>query len=335
MNRETLSALRDRLVGRGGLCRPGSRPGVSRAARAGVVVALLAAAVFVVAAPQRAEGQTAPQPIVGWYRSIQTYNAGSSSDPVPSGYTNCDSGDYGVGGGAQLLGDSLAIEQQLSFGRVSAGSAWAQEITPISGNWTLTVYKVCANELPPGAQGVVSPWTTESSASPKSASVSCGTGKVVLNWGAELVHDVYEPDPLAAGITEVRPTSTGSGVYAVAKEWPGGYSGTWRLRTWAQCAYPPAGYEVRHTQATGRTATAQCSAGKHVLGAGAATAYFPITRAVPRVSPDGAIAEAPRNSTTADTITAWATCANTAATSTSTTTTTTVACPPDLTCDLP
>jgi len=295
-------------------------PERTRAGLRTAVAFLLLLAMAMIAAPaQPALG--AAQPILGVYR-VQKVVITGDSPRLLGGTAYCEAGDYVLGGGARAFADDPAADRLLALGEVHpigaprpgdgrhGYTAYAAEMTPgTASDWSLSVTALCSSEPVPGHR-IVETVTGTSSASPKSTAPNCGPGRVALGAGAYIYKDPREPDPLGASITEVRPVEGGMITSAVGREWPGGYSGEWTLRGYAVCAYPPSGYQVRHTDAQGRSATVLCTGTRRVLGAGA-SASTALGGALPQRGPEGAAVQAPRNATT-HAVSAWATCADTA-----------------------
>jgi hypothetical protein len=126
-----------------------------------------------------------------------------------------------------------------------------------------------ASAAVPGYQ-IVSATSVLDSATYKSVTANCPAGKRVIGTGFQLLGaqgDIVLDDLI--------PTATG--VTVGAGEDQDGTAATWKITAIAVCATAPAGIEiVTVTSAfgvsTGKNATANCPAGKRVIGTGAALA---------------------------------------------------------------
>ena len=106
----------------------------------------------------------------------------------------------------------------------------------------------------------------------KGVAAYCPAGTKILGGGADVMgggHSVR-----IAGINPAPILVNPNALWATAHEDLLGYGGSWSLRAWAICAPAPAGWEIvlaDHAEPAGSPfsiATAQCPAGKKVIGAG-------------------------------------------------------------------
>ena len=147
--------------------------------------------------------------------------------------------------------------------RVSA----SEDENGFGGAWSLHAYAVCADQL--AGHEIKTAASVSDSASVKGATAACTAGKQVLGTGATT----------ANGAGQVRLTAVAPGAGAVsarAYEDETGYAGAWSVTAFAICANPLPGHEIVSTASPSDSTnpkgiTANCSAGKRVLGVGAAT----------------------------------------------------------------
>jgi hypothetical protein len=189
----------------------------------------------------------------------------------------CPAGKKLVGSGARItggLGEVVLTSLQPNGSPTVAPTsvtAIAQEADPISRNWSLTVYGICANPLP-GLVRISATSVDNQSEDFKGAAAVCPTGKRMVSSGFSI--------GLAQGQATVRsvlPVGTAPGdpvpYYAsVAAAESDLYSGNWSLIAYAICATAPAGLQSYFASSARNSAdksvVAQCPAGKAMLGAG-------------------------------------------------------------------
>jgi hypothetical protein len=94
------------------------------------------------------KGDPGPVGVSGW-RIVHSLSS-SNSSTSRSGTANCPSGTRVLGGGGSLVGsEGPAIVASAPAGPVfTQGTGWsmsARELVPTAGNWSLSVYAVCAS----------------------------------------------------------------------------------------------------------------------------------------------------------------------------------------------
>jgi hypothetical protein len=227
--------------------------------------------------------------------------SGSTSDDTKTMVVACPAGKQLVGTGARIDGGggevgltSLWPDGSPTVAPTSV-TAIAQEADPISGNWTLTVYGICANPLP-GLVRISERSTWQDSMDFKTATPTCPSGKFVVGTGFSIVHGRGQ---VAVGAV----TPGGSGpmpneVYVNAAESDQPYSEDWWVYAFAICATPPAGLTVytaeTRSDSVDKFIVAQCPFGKRLLGAGVLEPHGPFGHLVlAEITPNGGPTTAP------------------------------------------
>jgi hypothetical protein len=115
---------------------------------------------------------------------------------------------------------------------------------------------------------IVNAQSVTDSADFKGVVVTCPAGKKALGGGGAIVNGGHFVQLYA-----IRPTDDGSGIFAAGDELPTGYAGLWSVKAWAVCG-TMAGYEIVSADGPfepgdpSTSVTANCPAGKKVIGAG-------------------------------------------------------------------
>jgi hypothetical protein len=135
-----------------------------------------------------------------------------------------------------------------------------------AGNWSLAGRGICTTPLP-GLEDVEATSATNSDSS-KSVPVSCPAGKRVVGAGGRLT---FEGTGLA--LNKVEPNASLTAVTAGGQELEGGHAGNWSVTVYAICANPPPGLQLVTAEGPFdsdeiQRVTADCPAGKHLLGTG-------------------------------------------------------------------
>ncbi len=229
--------------------------------------------------------------------------SGSTSDDTKTMVVACPAGKQLVGTGARIDGGggevgltSLWPDGSSTVAPTSV-TAIAQEADPISGNWTLTVYGICASPLP-GLVRISERSIANQSEDFKLATPMCPSGKFVVGTGFSIVHGRGQ---VAVGAVHPK-TPTGDGsmpnmVYVNAAE-SDPYSETWTVYAFAICATPPAGLTVytaeTRSDSVDKFVVAQCPFGKRLLGAGILEPHGPFGHLVlAELAPNGGPTTAP------------------------------------------
>jgi hypothetical protein len=132
-------------------------------------------------------------------------------------------------------------------------------------NWILKPHAICADPVA-GLERVAA--TSSQDSSNKSFTVSCPPGKRLLGPGADVNAGQGE-----VVMDDLRPDAALNSVFVQGVEDGTGTSATWSLTAYAICADPVAGLERVAAGSSldsefGKSATASCSGGKRVVGAG-------------------------------------------------------------------
>jgi hypothetical protein len=230
--------------------------------------------------------------------------SGSTSDDTKTMVVACPAGKQLVGTGARIDGGggevgltSLWPDGSPTVAPTSV-TAIAQEADPISGNWTLTVYGICANPLP-GLVRISERSNANQSEDFKLATPMCPSGKFVVGTGFSIVHGRGQ-----VAVGAVHPTtslgdgSTPNRVYVNAAESDQPYSENWTVYAFAICAIPPAGLAVytaeTRSDSVDKFVVAQCPFGKLLLGAGILEPHGPFGHLVlAELAPNGGPTTAP------------------------------------------
>jgi hypothetical protein len=278
--------------------RPGNRR--SRAALGMALLAVVAGASLGVPAASAdpaaqgvsdASGSAAasPGPITD-IREVSAISRQVDSEPYKQARAICPGSMVVLGGGAwfhETSGTSHRITLRVLQPGVSVVDGAlrnsyfveAAETPPgVSGEWYVVAVALCA--FPPsGYHRVVAPPTPRSSDPVQTNIARCPSGERTLGSGAWITPAGAgrSSEPYAeVGLQVARASGTGDITRAQAHEDANGYAGTWSLTAAAICADPPLGYEVRYGESirraseTEKSATATCSDGNSLIGAGAA-----------------------------------------------------------------
>ncbi|HZB33898.1 MAG TPA: hypothetical protein VE465_27300 [Streptosporangiaceae bacterium] len=152
----------------------------------------------------------------------------------------------------------------------------------------------------------------------KAASVACPANQVAVGGGATIGGGGE-----GAAVTRFAPLPGGTGFEARAYEDRVGYAANWALRVYAVCADPVAGYEIHEATSapaspSSASASVSCTAGKQLLGTGAAVApgrgRVILTASIPVGDPPTSVTasgeETEGGYPDVWTVTAWAICAD-------------------------
>ena len=212
-------------------------------------------------------------------KSSQSPMMYSKSVTVP-----CPPGKRVLGVGGQINGGQfngkpgpIAIRELTPSADLTSATASAVEYaggTPSA--WDVEVFAVCADPLP----GLtMKPGTSLTNSLPaKTATANCPNGTQLLGTGAKTSVSALQSGPLPGDVSIEKITPNGlTGVEVRAYETENELAASWTLSAYAICASPLPGLEVMSSVPTysvgPKTATATCSAGKSVLGTGAAIAH--------------------------------------------------------------
>lgn len=183
---------------------------------------------------------------------------------------SCAAGKKVIGTGAKIgdgwgevVIDDISVPPSLSYVQVYA----VEDQDGFSGNWSVSVYAICADPLP-GLEHVTA-FTPLASTSPQNVSVSCPVGKIVLGTG-------FERGSAQGKVTvdDLVPNATLTAVFLTAYEL--GAFGTldnWNVRVYAICADPLPGLERVSATSPSDTVTpksrvATCPSPKKATGGG-------------------------------------------------------------------
>jgi len=203
---------------------------------------------------------------------VVTESTGSDSSSVKSVTAQCPPGKMVIGGGARIFGSisGTALTTSGPEGPPSEPTEWfatALEVAPNSQDWGLRVDVFCATV--PDYE-VITQSTGSDSSSVKSMTAACPPGKMVIGGGARIFGSISGTALTTNG--PEGPPSQPTEWFATALEvTPNNQD--WGLRVDVFCATVP-DYEVV-TQSTGsdsssvKSMTAECPAGKMVIGGGA------------------------------------------------------------------
>jgi hypothetical protein len=199
-----------------------------------------------------------------------------SSNPHTAGPL-CPGAKRETGAGAEITGGlGQVVLEDLAYDlpppHAVHATAWEDQ-DGYAGLWSLTGYSICASPLP-GLE-LVTRDSAFDSATQKSASVSCPTGKRVVGTGGA-IHDGSLFDGAAGQVVldDVKPNAALTSVTAAGEEDQDLYPDNWFVRAFAVCANPPPGLQlVSRTSQTDsneiKQVSATCPVGKHLLGTGA------------------------------------------------------------------
>ena len=165
----------------------------------------------------------------------------SSSSKAHVAY--CPSGTQIVGGGAwadDFNAGVVMLTQLRPFGgdtldpRHRYYAVAREPAGGFAGDWTLTVYAVCADQIP-GGYAILSAITGDTPAGFKTTTAPCPDGKRVVGHGAEVVN--VDTDGVGqVGLTLSRTAGPLDITRAAARVDASGYGGRWRLRSYSICA---------------------------------------------------------------------------------------------------
>jgi hypothetical protein len=239
-----------------GESRSGGAPGILRRSSL-----LLGLAFIVVGAGLWGNASAA---VTGLQR-VHAESVSNSFDKAVS--VSCPAGKQVTGAGAEIIngaGQVILTDVVPNGGLTSVTAEALEDQSGYANNWILRAYAICATP-PPGLERVLaeSPFTSLN----KSVTATCPAGKRLLGAGGEI---------FAGGnqvvLEDVRVSSL-TGVTAQGVEDQDGTAGNWFARAYAICANPVHLLErVAATSPTDssrdKSATATCSPGKRVVGAG-------------------------------------------------------------------
>jgi hypothetical protein len=167
-----------------------------------------------------------------------------------------------VGGSGQVV--LKAIVPVAGLGSATATAAEDQD--GYAGDWSVTVHALCA-VAPPGLERVSA--TSAGTSTNKSATASCPAGKRVLGTGGEIAAAGGE-----VALDDILPNGPLSSVGVQGSEDEDGTPAAWTVTAYAICGAAVAGLERQLGESPtdsepAKTASAHCSPGKQVIGAGA------------------------------------------------------------------
>ena len=206
--------------------------------------------------------------------AVQRSFADTAVDSLPSkGATaTCVGGRQlvGTGGGVFTAADVGAVvlravrpDATLTSVRVEG----QEDEGGFAGNWIAVAHGVCA--VPPPGLERRSATSAKDSANGKTATATCPAGKRVIGTGGQVTGGGGQ-----VGLDDVRPNPGLTSVIVQGLEDADGTAANWSVTAFAICAKAVAGLQ-RVAVATpsdsqpGKTLTAACPPGRHVLGAGA------------------------------------------------------------------
>jgi hypothetical protein len=202
----------------------------------------------------------------------------SDSSDTKSQLARCPSGTKLIGASAQITGPGGKVVlgnvtplSDLSGVSVSAAET-SDPLTPL--DWSLTAHAICANATAlPGLQ-LVSAETPGfiDSTTPKKATATCPSGKVLLGGGGGSTSAVFQ-NRAAVAIEDITPNGSLNSVTVQAAETFGGQFDNWRARAFAICANPMPGRQVvMATSASDsnspKSKVVSCPSGTKLIGAG-------------------------------------------------------------------
>jgi hypothetical protein len=250
----------------------------------------------------------------------------STSQDAKDVAVSCPAGKQLVGTGARIdggLGEVVLTALQPNGSPTVAPTsvlAIAREADPISGNWSLTVYGICANPLP-GLVRISATSSASQSEDLKSVGARCPAGKALVGTGFQIAGGHGQVTVVFVLPYGPNPSDPMVGVFAAEVDL---YYDNWRLTAYAICAIPPAGlrvYEARsaNNSADSKTVVAHCPPLMGLLGTGL-DSWGSYQKVLDDVAPNGGPTTAPTSvsvtqyeeDATAEpwTIVAYAICAN-------------------------
>jgi hypothetical protein len=181
---------------------------------------------------------------------------------------SCPTGKRVVGAGAEIGGGNGQvvfedIRPNATLTNVTANAF--EDETGFDGNWTVTAYAICANPI--AGLELVRATSPSDSASPKSVTASCPTGKNLIGVGAERTGGGGQ-----VGTTGIIPNDSAmTAVFVRQNEDETGFTGNWSVTADAICAN--ASRRVTNTSLTNSNAfkltpTPFCQGGKQIVGVG-------------------------------------------------------------------
>lgn len=157
---------------------------------------------------------------------------GPNPDNAKSVDAQCPGTKRVIGSGAEITGGLGQVNIEFLFPqftpRLSSGRAFEDQ-DGASGNWTFTVYSICADSSLPG-QRLQAESTGFDSLSPKGITAGCPAQRVV-SPGFAIVQGNGQ-----VAIQEIIPNSTLTTHRVAAAEDQDGLSGVWDLRSFPTCA---------------------------------------------------------------------------------------------------
>ncbi|GIH03147.1 hypothetical protein Rhe02_12140 [Rhizocola hellebori] len=201
---------------------------------------------------------------------ISATSVNDSSDPKTV-TAHCPDETVLLSAGYQINGATgEAVVDDLPLTNSASVTVVAYEEDPFAGNWNLTAYAICAEELS-GLERITEISSTESQGF-KGATVACDIGKALIGGGFVITGATGEAlidDILPSSNVGLEPHTVAVTAYETDLDYPA----NWSVTTHATCAYPPTGLIRRSATSTtssadSRSVTASCLGDEVLVGAG-------------------------------------------------------------------
>jgi hypothetical protein len=231
--------------------------------------------------------EAAAAPTAAWAVSglevVQRFSDANSVSPK-SATARCPAGKQVLGGGGGLVWTEQIQTHQIVLSQMqpvhSVDGAFRDYfvVTGVEntagepGTWYLESFAICADPMP-GYEIVEHRSTTLSDFFIRTEAHCTGNRKVI-GTGAKVSTNGGE-----VGLQVMRASTLATFSYAQAAEDFDGYFDVWNVTAYAVCADEPAGYEIVQTASpeddseSPKWATALCSSGRRLFGAGSATGF--------------------------------------------------------------